>query len=111
MSAESFLAFYGVRLEVPDGEIALLDNRAHPIMIAARKNHLKHYWGDFAGPSTKRTLLFVGDNIGSLGLENAAEIQVSRDELIRRMDETEDRLRSAGIGGPVMLYLQWEPDA
>jgi len=110
MSAESTLAFYGVRFEVANEEIISVEERSHPLLVKARQNGLKTYWGNFAFEEGDQYLLFIGDKIGILGAENDEEVQISIEELVRRARETSDKLKLAGILEPPMLYLAWEPD-
>ena len=111
MSAEYFIAYYGVRIELREDEIEPMERRKHPVVTAARKNHLKYYWDDFAAPEEKY-LLFVGDELGVLGWEASQDrVMISRDELTRRMAETEAKLRSAGFDQIPGLHLQWGPPA
>jgi hypothetical protein len=109
MSAESTTAFYGVRFEIPQDEVHLLELRTHPLVVKARQNGLKFYWGNFA-PKGYRYLLFIGDKLGVLGLENEQELQLSLEELTRRASETRSRLHQAGIEVPCKVYLEWQPD-
>src|SRR5271154_1488612 len=109
MSAESTLAFYGVRFEIADEEITSVEERTHPLIVQARQNRLKTYWGRF-GPKGDKYFLFVGDKLGILGFENLSEVSLSFDELANRVSETDARLRQAGVVERPMFYLSWEPD-
>ena len=109
MSAPSFLAFYGIRLEVRQHEIEALEERSDARLVAARKYGLKHYWGNFGVPG-ERWLLFVGANIGIFGVENQSEAQFESEALQRLFIETESKLRQAGFDETPKLYLQWQPE-
>ncbi|HUT08940.1 MAG TPA: hypothetical protein VMY42_00445 [Thermoguttaceae bacterium] len=109
MSAESTVAFYGVRFEIADEDITSLEERSHPLLVKARQNGLKTYWGNFAEKGRK-CLLFVGDKVGIFGLENDRQVRVSVDELANRANDTNARLQRAGIVEQAMLYLEWQPD-
>jgi hypothetical protein len=109
MSSESTIAFYGVRLKITDEEITSLEERSHPLLVKARQNGLKYYWGNFASKGNEY-LLFIGDKLGILGFENDREVHFSLDELMIRVSDTNARLQCAGIVERAMLYLEWQPD-
>ena len=110
MSAEATVAFYGVRFPVSEDEITALEERSHPRILEARQNGLKYYWGNFAAPNEEYAL-FIGDNLGILGVENERRVQLSPEELLARVQETNAKLKRAAIMQSPMLYLQWQPDA
>jgi hypothetical protein len=109
MSSESTIVFYGIRLEISDGELDSLEERTHPLLVTARQNGLKHYWGNFALKGSKYVLL-IGDRLGVFGLENEKSLQISLPELATRAAETDDRLQRCGITEPARLLLEWQPD-
>ena len=84
MSTESTLAFYGVRFQVRHEEITSLEQRSHPLLLAARRNGLKTYWANFM-PQGEEYFLFIGDRLGVLGFENDREVHLSLDELANRV--------------------------
>ncbi len=108
MSAEVFLAFYGICRKLREDEIESLELEEHPIVELAQKNGLEYYWGDFATPE-ERYLLFVGDQLGVLGWENSSEVIIKREDLLQRIADTEKKLRLAGFNEKPALYLQHEP--
>jgi hypothetical protein len=109
MSAESTIIFYGVRLELPEEEITSLEERSHHLIVKARQNGLKFYWGNFAAKGNKY-LLFIGDKLAVLGVENEREIQIAPADLNRRIQDTAMRLQKAQIDEQPMLYMAWQPD-
>src|SRR5690242_13750739 len=109
MSAESTVAFYGVRFEIDDEDVTSLEERSHPLLVKARQNGLKTYWGNFAEKGSKY-LLFVGDKMGILGFENDRQVRFSVDDLVDRANDTNARLNRGGIVEQAMLYLEWQPD-
>jgi hypothetical protein len=109
MSAEAFIAFYGVRIDVEDARVEALETRNDPTLEAARRAGLKHYWGQF-GDMPVKYVLFVGDKLAVLGAENERAAVIDRDALIHRMAVVDEKLQQAGLGGPARLYLEWEPD-
>jgi len=110
MSAESCLAFYGIRFEVGADEIEPLELERDQRMVLARKHGLDHYWGNFGAPGD-RYLLFVGRKIGVLGAEYADELSIGREALVCLMDETAAKVKGAGFQGAPCLWIQREPDA
>jgi hypothetical protein len=110
MSADSTVVYYGVRFEVSDDEVVALENRSHEKIIVARRYGLKYYWGNFAAPNSKY-LLFIGDELGIIGLENRRQIHFRAEDLAKRMKETETKLSRAGIAELPALYLEWQTDA
>jgi len=110
MSTASTIVFFGVRFELTEDEVTALEERTHPKLVAATQCGLKHYWGNFDAPG-RRYLLFIGDRLGVLGLEDDREIEISTVELAARMKDTEIKLQRAGIVTAAALYLQWQADA
>ncbi len=109
MSAEACLAFFGIRYEISRDELPLLEQRKDPRMREARLAGLKHYWGDFGGAGD-RYYLFIGYQIGILGVENQLEVEFTPSDIESRILETQKRLRDGGFQGEPRLYLQWIPD-
>jgi hypothetical protein len=109
MSTESTIAFYGVRFRVRPEEITSLEDRSHPLLIAARRNGLKSYWANFT-PEGQNYLLFIGERLGILGFENDREVRLSVDEFAKRATDTDARLERAEITEGAVLWLQWRPD-
>lgn len=108
MASEAVVIFYGVRYEVSDSGIESLESRSDPRLAAARKHGLKSYWGNFAGPRS-RYLLFIGDKLGVVGIENDREIQIPPEALFERMRQTESKLGDAGMLEAPQLFIQWQP--
>ena len=70
MSADSCVVYYGLRYHVLLEELEALETRTDPRVVAARKVGLRAYFGNFAAPD-ERFLLFIGAQIGVLGLNQA----------------------------------------
>src|SRR5438046_181295 len=96
MSADIFVAYYGVRYAVTDNEASRLEDRTHPIIEAARRAHLKCYWGNFGGMD-RQDYLFIGTELAILGIENRPAFDISDTELIRVIEETKVKLRGCNI--------------
>ena len=107
MSAEAFVAFFGMRYEITIDESEDNDDKR---VQAARKAGLQNYSGNFGGLE-ERYLLFIGSRLGLLGAENKSEVNLPWDELQTLMETTKAKLHAAGLPGDPALYLQWEPDA
>jgi|688.fasta_scaffold310791_2 hypothetical protein len=107
--ADTTIAFYGVKFEMGDLDLDLLESRIHPFQIAAKRFGLDSYWGNFEGPN-ERFLLFVGRLLGKLGFEDRMEIQMTPDELMNVVQTVTAKLRDAGISDAAMLHLDFQPD-
>ena len=106
MSADSFLAYFGLRFEISPEEIAGAEARSDWRMVAARKVGLTCHWGNFGDAY----LLFVGKQIGVLGAEHAEEVRVSSADFLEVSARTRDKLREAGLEGEPALHFRWLPD-
>lgn len=109
MSAPVCIVFYGVRFELRQDEIEPLEERSDHRLVAARKNGLKHYWGNCGLPGEK-WLLFVGASLGKFGVEGQPNAEFDKQSLQSLMAETESKLRQAGFDQVPKLYLQWQED-
>src|SRR5262245_1814947 len=110
MSAGSCVAFFGVRYDIAEDELELLETRSHPKLVAARKGGLESYWGNFDAPS-ERFFLFVGFKLGILGDEDQSEVRFDADQLANVVVSTKDKLNRASFDGTPALYVQWMADA
>lgn len=109
MSVENSLCFFGVRFDLDRAAMELVEARAHPLVRLARANKLHVYYGDMNRPM-ERFQLFIGHLFANLGLEGAAEVSLTAEELTRTMSETAERLWAAGIPGEPRMWFQHEPD-
>jgi|SRR5215472_11401312 len=109
MSADTCIAYFGLRIEISDDEIEGIERRSDQRVAAARRAGLKYYFGNFGGLQ-ERYLMFVGDQLGLMGLENSEAISVSLEDIQERMDKTKAKLTEAGFEGAPSLHLQWQPD-
>ena len=107
MSAESFVAFYGLRYSITIEEFE--DSNDWRVR-AARKARLKCYSGNFGGED-ENLFLFVGTPVGIFGAEGEMERAVSSKELSKIVESTNAKLESVGLNGAPYLYLQWHPDS
>lgn len=109
MSSDTFIAYFGLRFEVGPDEIEEIELRSDARVIAARKAGLKYYWGNFGGLQ-ERHLLFIGAQIGILGVENSEEVSLSLNDARLSFDATKEKLEAAGFSEVPELHLRWQPD-
>lgn len=109
MSSDTCIAYFGLRIQVGPDEAEGIELRSDQRVVAARRTGLKYYFGNFGGPQ-ERHMMFVGDQIGLLGLENSDAIEVALDDIQERMAQTKKKLIEAGFEGSPSLHLQWQPD-
>lgn len=109
MSSGTCIAYFGLKIEISAEEVEGVELRSDQRVKAARGAGLKYYFGNFGGLQ-ERYLLFVGDQIGLLGLENSESIGLSPEDVRERMDKTKAKLIAADFEGAPSLHLQWQPD-
>lgn len=109
MSSDTFIAYFGLRFEIGADEAEAVEDRSDARVAAARKAGLKYYWGNFGGLQ-ERYLLFVGEQIGILGDENADEVSLPLNDARLSVDAVKEKLEKAGLFGTPELHLSWQPD-
>lgn len=77
----------------------------------ARAAKLSHYFGRFIVDGRDVHLLFVGNNIATVGPESSSHSELKPDELIARMAETTTLRVDAGWSTPPRLFIQHEYDS
>ena len=98
MGADSFIAFYGIKIGVdPTNEAMLdsLDSGSDPRLKAARQVGLHTHWGRMT--DGEDYFLYVGHRLGWLGVENDAYVQLTLDKLIEMATGVQARLKEAGF--------------
>src|SRR5690242_21726359 len=97
MGADAFYVYYGVKRSVPvdSPEIELLEREKHPIFDTAFDAKLHVAWGRMT--EGEDCFLLIGHEIGCFGVENLTDRQVPAEELRRIIEQTDQRLRQAGI--------------
>lgn len=109
MSADACLAFFGIRMSVRAEDVLALEERRHPDQKHAREARLSFYWGDF-GYDLPDHCAFVGMKLGIVGPEGTDVLKWTDGELSKIIQETTERLRTAGFEQRPELHIQWMPD-
>lgn len=109
MSSDTFIAYFGLRFEINADDVEAVEDRSDVRIAAARKAGLKYYWGNFGGLK-ERYLLFVGEQIGIFGNENASEVSMPLNDSRLSADIVKEKLKKAGLFGVPELHLGWQPD-
>lgn len=109
MSADTCIAYFGLRFELGAEEIEGVELRSDSRVVAARRAGLKYYWGNFGGLQESH-LLFVGTQLGIVGPENSEAVSVPKIDLQESIEATTRRLAEAGFDGTPSLHIQWQPD-
>ncbi len=111
MGADRVTLFYGIRFQVSDPvEIDLLNLNRHPLIEAARKVGLNHYWGNFALDGGEYYLLYIGTELGEFGFEGKADLEISDSVFAKIQRETRKKIITAGFSLVPALIVQFEPD-
>ena len=110
MGAACYVIYYGLRFDVPSGEIQRLEDRTDERIVAARNAGLEFYWGNFDVPCEKY-LLFIGAQIGVVGPENQIEVQIGDTEFEAIATLVQTKLVAAGLAGTPRLHIQWQGDS
>jgi hypothetical protein len=109
MSADTCIAYFGLRFEIRSDEIEGIELRSDERVAAARRVGLKCYWGNFGGLQ-ESYLMFIGAQLGIMGSENSESINISSVDLQGLVDKTKAKLIEAGFEDVPSFHLQWQPD-
>lgn len=109
MSSDTFIAYVGLRFEVRADEIEGIELRSDARVAVARRLGLNYYFGNFGGLQ-ERYLLFIGLQIGVLGIGNSKEMRFSLPNLQISFDSTAAKLKDAGFAETPELHITWQPD-
>lgn len=112
MGADRVTVFYGIRYQVEDeSELSLLRLGRHPLIKAAKKHKLQHYWGNFTiDGGNDYYLLYIGTELGEFGGEGKHEMELSDDGFAKIQRDTRKKLATAGFSLKPALMVQFEPD-
>lgn len=110
MSAPSCLVFFGVRFELREAELELVETKVDERVMRARRARLDHYLGVFYVGDRPTHLLFVGKKLASVGVELGLSAQFDRAQLSQAIEETVQKLRSVGWATSPQLFVEYQPD-
>jgi hypothetical protein len=111
MGADGVVVFYGVRYQVTDeSEITNLSAGNHPLVEAAERVGLEHYWGNFSLDGGEYYLLYIGTEIANLGYEGMSELELPDEQFAMIQEETKNKLKRGGFSLVPSLFAQFEPD-
>jgi hypothetical protein len=110
MSAESMIAFFGIKFDVPETEVEELELRRHPLLAKAREASIQHYWGNFGGVDPEYVLL-LGKKLSVLGMEDECDYTISQGELVSIMDTVRKKLQAVGFDQEPQLIIKVFPSA
>ena len=109
MGADAFIVFYGVKIAISQSDedtLDALERRTDPRLRSARQHGLHVYWGHLT--DGEDYFLYVGHQIGLLGVENDTYVQVPLDKLTETAISVQGRLKEAGFRERPTLHLQLE---
>ncbi len=109
MGADSFIAFYGIKIAIDPADEQVydaLESRSAPRCKAAKRAGLQIHWGRLT--DGKDYFLYIGHRIGWLGVENDGHVQVPTDKLTEIMTRVQSKLKEARFDQSPALHLQLE---
>jgi hypothetical protein len=107
MGADTFAVYYGVRYVIrSQEELDLLERRADPRQIAARKAHLQTRWG--RPTDGQDFFLLIGCEVGMFGLENKMDAVLPSEAMDRLVRNTKAKLKEAGFDDEPLFIFQVE---
>lgn len=109
MSDHTFVVYFGIKFEIDPDEIKDIEDRSDPRIVSARKSGLNYYWGNFGGLE-ENYLLYIGYQIGILGVENYQEIILPLQEIESYFDVTQKKLVKAGFSESPSVHLHLQLD-
>jgi hypothetical protein len=109
MGGDAFIAFYGVKIAISRTDKDTLDalkRRTESRLRGARQHGLHVYWGRLT--DGEDYFLYVGHQIGLLGVENNTYVHVPLDKLTETAISVQARLKEAGFVESPALHPQLE---
>lgn len=110
VSAESTLAFWGIKFELSASDIEPCETRSDPRQRKARAANLDQYFGNFGG-DPEVYLLFIGKRLAVIGAESSSDLILSKAHLLKIVEETNAKLSELGFLDEAALHVVWQPDA
>lgn len=109
MGSEHGIVYYGLKLPVQPEEVEALKKETHPHQLVARQFGLDCDWGD-CWLEGKDYAVFVGKELGRIGVEYEWNQEISDTELRQIMEQTQALLNAAGFTNEPKLRLHFVPD-
>jgi len=106
MSDYECVIYYGLKFKIAITEIHAIDEETDERVIAANREDLDYYCGDF-GSMDNQYFLFVGTEFGIMGRDEEAEVQLTAEEYKAIAESTRAKLRRAGFKDSPQLHMQW----
>jgi len=106
MGADSFYVYYGVKRNVAldSPELELLEEKKLPILRSALAAKLNVAWGRLT--DGEDYFLLIGHEIGCFGVEGFTDRELPAEGLRRIVEQTDERLRRAGISETPAFHYQ-----
>lgn len=107
VGADSFIAFYGIKIAIDQNDqdaLDALETRTDFRLNDARQHGLHVYFG--RPTEGENYFLYVGHRIGWLGVENDTYVQVPLDKFSEIATRVQARLKEAGFSENPALHLQ-----
>ena len=109
MSADVFIAFYGVEFPVPDGEaLTEIEEQNDDRVVRAGEHKLDWWLGRLTDGAPFH--LLVGKKIAQLGVEGMQEKRLTKSEMDVLAEQTCQRLEAAGFREAPRFILKYESD-
>ena len=107
MGADSFVVYFGIRQTVQsDEELDLLERRADPRQIAARKRGLRTHLGQ--STNGEPHFLLIGAEIGVFGVEGKLDSAISEEAMRNSVEHWKRSLKEAGFDDAPAFIFQVE---
>ncbi len=109
MSADVFIAFYGLEFPVLDGEtLTDVEEQNDDRVVRAGEHKLDWWLGRLTDGAPFH--LLIGKKIAQLGVEGSHEKSLTNSELDALVEQTRQRLEAAGFSEAPRLILKYESD-
>ena len=111
MGADAFIAFYGIKIAIiqtDEDTLDALETRSEPRLRNAQQHGLHVHWGRLT--EGEDYFLYVGHQIGLLGVENNTYIQVPLDKLTETPSACKlDSKKPVSVRAPRFTF-SWKPN-